>query len=246
MAFYTSIAPYYDDIFPLSQGQKKLVESCSINRPAHSVLDVGCATGELALYLSDKAREVCAIDLDPELIAIAKAKVDALGIENVLLFVADMVQVKDYFPAGRFQYAFCLGNTLVHLNTPARVADFLRSLAEVLAPGGQFIFQILNYERIISRNIRELPLIDNERIAFERRYAPRADGRLDFMTRLKVKQSGVVIENSIPLYPLRMGELKTILEKSSFEPLEWLGSFDGTAYSEESDLLIGVLEKKDR
>jgi glycine/sarcosine N-methyltransferase len=243
MEFYTSIAPWYGDIFPFGPGQKRLVDSFLLNGTRDSVLDVGCATGELAIYLAGRAKEVFAIDLDPDLIAVARSKIAGQKGGNVHFSLGDMMKVDGYFPAETFRYAFCLGNTLAHLPSPDEATAFLRRVSRVLALGGQFVFQILNYERILSHAIRELPLIDNDRVTFERRYGPREDGRLDFLTALTVKATGKVIKNSIPLYPLTMAELKGCAARAGLTPLRWVGDFGGNDYTGESDLLIGVLEK---
>jgi len=71
--FYQSIADHYDDIFPLSNSLKKFLLSFGITKE-DDILDVGCATGEIAVYLARHARTVTGIDLDPKLIEIAHSK----------------------------------------------------------------------------------------------------------------------------------------------------------------------------
>lgn len=240
--FYQSIARHYDDIFPLSDTLRKFLLSFGIRREDH-ILDIGCATGEVALYLSQYCDTVAGIDLDPDLIHIAMAKQKGFGIKNTQLIVSDMNDLS-IFSSGQFQYTLCLGNTLVHLISLEMLDHFIRKVVDILSDGGKFIFQILNYEKILSRKVAELPLIDNDKITFERRYDHEIHRPLiAFNTRLTVKATSEVIDNSIDLYPLSREELLNLPSRKLFRSIQFLGGFDGRTFSEEDDLLIGVFEK---
>jgi len=53
MAFYEKLSTYYDKLFPLRESRLSFVLS-NLSKPY--VLDIGCATGDLAIALS-KSRE---------------------------------------------------------------------------------------------------------------------------------------------------------------------------------------------
>ena len=242
--FYQSIAKHYDDIFPLSDTLKRFLRSLGIRKEDH-ILDAGCATGEVALYLAQHALTVTGFDLDPDLVEIAHLKQGERGVENVIRFlIGDMNDLDSMFTAGQFRIVLCLGNTLVHLPSTDAINDFFRKVAGILADGGLFIFQILNYEKILDQMTGELSLIDNEKITFERRYDHKMHKPLlAFNTRLIIKAISATIENSIDLYPLQRGEIMGMPSKQLYRSVQFLGGFDGKVFSEEDDLLIGVLQK---
>ena len=241
--FYQSIAKHYDDIFPLSSMLKRFLLSFGISKE-DSILDAGCATGEVALYLAQNARTVTGVDLDPGLIEIALLKQAERCVENVKFHIGDMNDLDIMFVDGQFKIVVCLGNTLVHLISMEALDNFLRKVAVILSDGGTFIFQILNYQKILSKRMVELPLIDNEKITFERRYDHDIHKPLlAFNTRLTVKETSEIIDNSIDLYPLNREELVNMSSKKLFRSVQFLGGFDGRTFSEEDDLLIGVYEK---
>ncbi len=71
MQFYKTIADYYDYIFPLKQPQLNFLNKlCSIY-DIKTMLDIGCATGAMAAFMSDFIDEVSAFDLDESMINIA-------------------------------------------------------------------------------------------------------------------------------------------------------------------------------
>ena len=243
--FYQSIAKHYDDIFPLSDTLKRFLRSLGIRKEDH-ILDAGCATGEVALYLAQHARTVTGFDLDPDLVEIARLKQGERGVENVRFLIGDMNDLDSMFTAGQFRIVLCLGNTLVHLPSTDAINDFFRKVAGILADGGLFIFQILNYEKILDQKTGELPLIDNEKITFERRYDHEMHKpRLAFNTRLTVKATSETIDNSIDLYPLQRGEIMGMSSKQLYRSVQFLGGFDGKVFSEEGDLVDrGMAEVK--
>jgi SAM-dependent methyltransferase len=240
--FYRSIARHYDDIFPLSDNLKQFLLSLGIRKNDH-VLDIGCATGEVALFLSLHGKGTTGIDLDKELIQIAFTKQKELAAENVRFLVGDMNDLGVLSP-DQFQFVLCLGNTLVHLVSPEFVDRFFKNIADILSDGGRFIFQILNYTKILTRKTVQLPIIDNEKITFERRYDHEVHKPLlAFNTRLIVKTTSEIIDNSIDLYPLQQTELLDLSSKQLFGSVQFLGGFDGQTFSKEADLLIGIWEK---
>jgi SAM-dependent methyltransferase len=241
--FYQSIARHYDDIFPLSDTLKKFLLDFDI-RKGDEILDIGCATGEVVLYLSRYSGSVTGIDLDPDLIEIAHSKKSGRNAENVRFEIADMHGIDSMFNRCQFRIVLCLGNTLVHLPSTDSINDFLLKVADILTDGGLFIFQILNYEKILTQQAAELPAIDNDKVTFERFY-DHAIHRplLVFDTRLTVKATSEVISNSIDLYPLQREELMKMPNRQMFQSIRFLGGFDGRIFSREDDLLIGVWER---
>lgn len=240
--FYRSISRHYDDIFPLSEMLKKFLLSFVVKKSDH-ILDIGCATGEVALFLAQHCKKIVGIDLDPDLIRIAIAKREERGMINAQFLVGDMNDLSA-FSSAKLNFALCLGNTIVHLSSLEAVDTFFEQVADILAERGKFIFQILNYKKILARKTLELPLIDNEKISFDRRYAREIHKpSLAFKTHLTVKATLEIIENSIDLYPLSHDELMNMPSMKLFQSIQFFGGFDKKVFSKEDDLLIGVWQK---
>ena len=136
----------------------------------------------------------------------------------------------------------CLGNTLVHLDSPAAIGRMLGNAHALLAPEGRFVLQILNYDRIIALNVETLPEINTEHTVFKRRYAWK-NGVLRFITTIVVKKSGEALTSDIPLYPLRKGELTELVEGAGYTGLTYYGGFQGEPHGENSFVTIAVCGK---
>jgi ubiquinone/menaquinone biosynthesis C-methylase UbiE len=95
-------------------------------------LEFGCGTGTTALRLSDLVGRILATDLSPEMIAIAREKAAAQGVQNVTFEVGTFTDAR---PEAAFDVV--LAFNLLHLVRP--LPDALRAVNHVLRPGGLFI-----------------------------------------------------------------------------------------------------------
>jgi SAM-dependent methyltransferase len=150
------------------------------NVPSPRVLDLGCGTGEHSRFLRSLGLDVTGVDASPAMLASAR---DA-GEEEGLAFVEGDLADLDRLVEGEFGGAICLGNTLPHLVERDLAARLFSALHRLLVPGSPFVLQVLNYEKILSKGERALPLNfrpgDGETVVFLRLMDARADGTVLF------------------------------------------------------------------
>lgn len=235
--FYTSIAPYYQHIFPFNPAQIEFLQRVLPYNGAR-VLDVGCATGELALALTHFGFPTWAFDYDGQMVLMAqrsKSEDDMFPVFEQL----DMRQIGEHFPESYFDTVICFGNTLVHLLSEDDIRKFIDSAFNILASEGKLTIQILNYDYILDQQIKTLPLIENEEVCFDRNYEFKTDSDLiDFNTKLTVKSTGQEIKNTTQLLPIRKTELQDYLQKAGFTQIEFFGNFKADPLTKTSLPLI--------
>lgn len=237
--FYKNLAPVYHHVFPV--GNKAIFLNSHFKHDA-KLLDVGSADGRVAKALDDMkcGYKITGIDLSEELIDVSKDV--AKGSDNIHIIKLDMNHLSSIFPANSFEGIYCIGNTLVHLDNLNQISKVLSDLYKILATGGKLILQILNYEKILNEQITELPLIDNDQISFIRKYEF-INEKINFISTLTLKNSGLSLESSTELFPLTQKHLKKALRDCGFNTINYYGDFSGTAYNENNLTLILVAEK---
>ena len=90
---------FVDMELPLGNGQKmwppkmeaRVVQDLAI-KPTDVILEVGTGSGYLTALLAKRGRQVYSVDIDPALSASAAQKLQAAGIDNVILEVGDAAQ----------------------------------------------------------------------------------------------------------------------------------------------------------
>lgn len=240
--FYTSIAPYYQHIFPFNPAQIEFLKHVLPYNGAR-VLDVGCATGDLAFALTHFGFPTWAFDFDAEMVQIARKTKQEDSMFPVFEQL-DMRQIDERFPESYFDTVICFGNTLVHLLSNDDIRKFIRSAFKVLLPEGKLTIQILNYQYILENQIKSLPTINNEHISFERNYEFESGSELiDFNTKLTVKSTGQEIKNSTKLYAIRQNKLQELLTEVGFSSIEFFGSFNRESLTANSLPLILTCQK---
>ncbi len=107
-----------------------------IGRATPRVLEIGCGTGNLTQRLVARGAVVTAIDMNPEMLAVARAKLAAVGGAVDFREMA-AVEIADRFPAASFD---AVAATLVLSEMSAdEQAYVLHAARAVLRPGGRLV-----------------------------------------------------------------------------------------------------------
>lgn len=238
--FYTSIAPYYDYIFPLRSSVLQFV--LQRLKPFHALLDVGCATGELAFAVRPSCANVCGIDLDEELVTLARQK--SGNSKNIEFHVANMLQMTEYYGHADFDVITCFGNTIPHLLDKKSITEFLTQSYKLLNSGGVVLIQLLNYKFIVENNVSSLPIIENDQIRFDRVYEflPQSE-LIDFRTTLFIKSKNETIGNVSQLFAIQPSSMSNLLENVGFQSIDMYSSFNEDPLSHEQLPLVIVAKK---
>ncbi|SHF33045.1 Methyltransferase domain-containing protein [Mariniphaga anaerophila] len=226
--FYSSVSKYYSEIFPFNPLQLQFVKSAVGELAEKRILDIGCATGELASQLATAGANVTGIDLNEDLLrqAVLNKKYSGAKFQK-----GNMINLKDDFENCVFDAVLCFGNTLVHLPSEEAVLKMLRGVCAVLRPGGKFLLQILNYDYILAGQVSELPVVESEKIRFLRRYVFDGSSSLvRFQTELQLKKEKQLISNEVPLYALKSAELFNLMKDAGFGEIQLFSNFQEEAF----------------
>lgn len=210
MNFYKTLSEYYDDIFPTNNNKIEFLEK---HIKGNKVMDIGCGTGNHAIELSKKGYNVKGIDLNEDMIKIAfdKAKVLRLDIDFI---VDDMLSINNHI-RDKVDSVYSIGNSIVHLKDTDEILNLFKNVRKVLKNKGPFIFQIVNYDRILDKNIKKLPTINVEgkNIKFVRKYKINSD-KIEFITTIELDNNQ--LHNSVILIPLTKNEINKFLIETGY------------------------------
>ncbi|KNY28117.1 class I SAM-dependent methyltransferase [Pseudobacteroides cellulosolvens] len=237
MAFYEEISKYYDYIFPVSMNTVEFLRRTSGN-PPKSILDVACGTGGYSMELCKHGYDVTAVDIDKNMIE--NLAIKAQNLNGKLKFLhANMLGLKEKFHGNKFDTVFCIGNSLVHLDNLTQIKEFISDVKDIIGSNGSLIIQVINYDRVISKDIKSLPTIFNEEagLTFERLYRyDRVENKVYFKTVLSVDNQKY--DNEIPLYPLLYDDIKNVFSDNGYEKIEFFGDFNGGSFDKNNSFMM--------
>lgn len=242
MKFYEELANYYEEVFPKGKMQVGFLEQ-TVGQVPQRIIDIACGNGVYAVHLAKMGHEVLALDLSEGMVA----KTKALAVQEKVEIdtqVCSMLSLKDVVHS-RYNVAFCIGNSLVHLDSEDEVEKFIQEAYSLLEMEGKLIIQIINYDRVLDQNVIGLPTIENKEkdLTFQRDYIlNEGSKKVEFKTILKAGTTS--LENSVELLALRGKELIKIMEKAGFRITGTYGSFKQEAYNPEESFHCIVIGEK--
>ncbi len=96
--------------------------------PGSSVVDVGCGTGELLIFLADRCPRLAGVELSECMAAYARSRVRALGLRHIAVTYGDGADLQTVSPAS-FDYASA--SMVFHEMEKPRRLPVLRNMAQV-------------------------------------------------------------------------------------------------------------------
>lgn len=192
---YEKFAYYYDKIFPFIQQQADFI--CEYTQSSDRILELGCGTGQLANYLSDKCQVITAIDNDQTMIKTA--------IENypeIDFRVLDINHLEDI--TSKYDLIFSLGNTLSYL-TINELSSLCNKIFNILKTGGRWLYQVVNWDCYSRFTTYNFPDTVTNGLTFSRDYLFRQDNMVDFHLKL-INDTDVIFDETHIMYKLSCAE----------------------------------------
>lgn len=134
--YFATQAETWDRVRALHVSEEK-VEAAILKAigpaPLQAVLDVGTGTGRILELLAPRADRLLGIDQSPQMLAMARARLERAGLRNAQLRQGDIFAL----PAERNTYDLVVLHQVLHyLDDPSRA---LREAARSLRPGGRLL-----------------------------------------------------------------------------------------------------------
>ena len=146
---------YYPEIFG-----EQLLEWLRRNhvKPRTS-LDLACGTGILCEVLHSQGIRAWGMDYSSGMIEIARQ-----GSAEIHYDVADMIT---YRPEQRFDLVTCTGDAVNHIAKLADVERIFENVFAYLAPGGYFVFDLLNEREVSTSEHFEMDFTEKTKVWFQ-------------------------------------------------------------------------------
>nr|WP_071193366.1 class I SAM-dependent methyltransferase [Oscillochloris trichoides] len=194
MKIYTTYAPIYDSIGQAQFAQRLVAQILSAwPTPPQRVLDLACGTGGAALAFAERGIEVVGLDRSAAMLRIARAR--ARDRDLAVRWVhADMRRMRDR-PAthdllrpASFDLVTCLYDSLNYLRAAEDLGLVCASVADLLRPGGQFVFDLnTEYEFATWDDTDQVVYDSSDLLVYNRlnynRYTRVAQGRIVWFVR---------------------------------------------------------------
>jgi len=118
-------------------------------RPARTLLDLGCGTGQMFIRYAKLAYKIIAVDHSKEMLQVARRKANSRGISSITFCEQDVHAFMKLNRHLEFDLITCVG--VLHHLKPVEMKGFLRSLRALMAPKGQCVIAEPIYSRSVPK-----------------------------------------------------------------------------------------------
>ena len=146
---------YYPEIF--GEQLLKWLERNAVQ--PKTAMDLACGTGILCGILHRAGVQASGMDFSSGMIEIARENCPGLHFD-----VADMIT---YRPDKQFDLVTCTGDAVNHITELFNVKKIFENVYAYLAPGGYFVFDILNENEVSSSEPFDMDFTDTTRVWFQ-------------------------------------------------------------------------------
>ena len=146
---------YYPEIF----GEQLLQWLQRNDLHPKTAMDLACGTGILCGILQDSGVEAAGMDFSEGMIRIARKQNPGIPFD-----VADMTA---YRPQKQFDLVTCTGDAVNHLGDLDAVEKIFGNVYAYLAPGGWFVFDLLNEREVSTSEPFEMDYDENTKFWFQ-------------------------------------------------------------------------------
>lgn len=127
-------------------------------QPCEEILDLACGTGNSTFPWASKDYSASGVDISPEMLALARSKADEKNLD-IHFYEQDIRSLELPFCA---DVAVLYQDGLNYLLTEDDVKKALASIRSVLRPGGFFIFNLNQVEKLPTSTVPEISMLEDE------------------------------------------------------------------------------------
>jgi SAM-dependent methyltransferase len=191
---------------------------------------VPCGDGRIAVELAARGHRVTGVDIQPEMIAAARAKAAERGVA-VELHQGDM---RDLPWIARFDAALCWWGSFGWFDAAENLRQ-AKAVARALEPGGRYLVDLPTLEALLPQwRRRSWNKVGDVLVGDESEFDP-ISGRIETIWTFRRGDETAVRRSSIHLYTYR--ELVSVLEAAGFREFEAMGTLTGEPFRQGSPRL---------
>jgi len=204
-----------------------------------TALDIGCGTGSDSVALARLGLRVTGIDPSPKMVeqAVKHATAEELSIDFRPVTLSDFYGTNP----GSFDLIISLGNTFANIAF-SELKEIFTIVYESLNENGTFLFQMLNYNRIMHKNEFYIGKFENDDFLIERKYVKSND--LIFNVTVRDKINSVRKEYNTVIYPHIYPVIMSLCIETGFNRISAYGNdrLETFNENESKDLIIKVIK----
>ena len=203
-------------------------------RPPRRILDLPCGQGRHAIELARRGYDVTGVDLSAYMLGVARERAEAAGV-RVRWLPGDM---REAVPDETFDLVLNLFTSLGYFADETDDQRVVRAAASMLEPGGRFLLEVINGERIMGDFQEREWFTVGQTAVMERRSLDRSTRRMVVERTVSSNDGDDTSVHAVRLY--RGPDVETMLKAAGFGRIDLYGGWDGAGLTAASLRVLAV------
>lgn len=251
-SFYGQISHYYEVENTAFTADLPLYDQLA-EIEGEPILEVGCGTGRVLLYLAQAGYQITGIDPSAEMLDVARRKLKSLPhlADKVTLIEAEIQK----FDGGQFPLILLTYNMLMHFTRQEAQIGVLKKLASHLTDDGLMVIHLPNTsehytvedeENLVLERMFTMPDTGNLVMQHSIRSLDRVGQRLNVSWVYDEITEGNILRRTVASQELRYifpAELTLMLQLCGLQAETWYGDYEGGEFEDGCEQMIVLVRK---
>ncbi|MBR4631238.1 MAG: hypothetical protein IKO57_12500 [Treponema sp.] len=240
MEILENICEYYDELFPIADGQKDFFRKASVlyNKPV-KFLSVNCGTGLFEHQLATQGANVTAIENEQELLESANRR-RRTQVMMLNFFKMNTLEMGRFLGKGFFNIASILNGRLIFISDDILLEKFFFDIKQLLSDDGMLVLSVPNFEKFKTPNFT-LPKRQSIRSSLTTKVSRNSNDEPILYQNLETGNGRIVHVTEAKINLLTRDKISEVAKKSGFSEIMFFSDFKESDFSENSDNLVAVI-----
>ena len=238
MVSIQNLVEYYDELYPVSEAQKKFYDKISLDfqQPVR-YLRTSCGAGLFEHLLARDSADVTGIEYFPELLRSAnlRRRNQLMAIRFFQMSELDMAR---FLGKGFYNILSNLSNRIIYIHDKTLLRKFFFDSKQLLSENGKLILEFYNYDKFNQPGMY-LPQRESLRAKMTTKLEASNDGLWTVNQTIETGSGRIlpVMENEVVFLP-KPDEIKLFAKEAGFNNIEYFSDFEMSPFTGKEDTVI--------
>ena len=241
MEMIQNIVEYYDELYPITESQKKFFNTLSTNyQDPVKFLRVGCGAGLFEHLLAREGKDVTGIEHSPELLRSAnlRRRNQLMAIRFFQMSILDMTR---FLGKGFYNVIYSLDSRVIFIHDKTLMRKFFFDCKQLISENGTLILSLYNFS-LFSKGINELPVRESLRTKLFSYLSTKTDGQWVLDQEVETGNGKILpVLQKEEIYPLTPDEISLFAKEAGFTQVAFYSDYDSSPFTGKEEKVIAVI-----
>lgn len=241
MEFLHNIIEYYDELYPVTEEQKKLYKELTKDLTPAKILRIGCATGGFEHWLAREGHDVTGIETSKEMLETANRR-RRMPNTAIRFFQMSTIEMTRFLGKGFYDVISCLGDRIIFIHDKTLMRKFFYDCKLLLAEGGHLVLQLSNYSIFNAKPMAKLPTQESIRVKLYTQLWTSEEGNCTLQQDLEHCGSKIVpVLKDVAVLPITPDQISEYAKEAGFKEINLYSGYDKQPLQADSSTVVCVL-----